>query len=76
MRTTRKELADLTARLAEATGASGWSLDHNSAYGGWVIAKTEKSGGESRPFGDLRRSASAMADVLRFALTAIGMTVG
>ncbi|HMN42255.1 MAG TPA: hypothetical protein PKE29_15525 [Phycisphaerales bacterium] len=72
-RTSRAELASLFVRLAVAVGGDGWSLDHNSAYGGWVIVEQLGSGGEGRPFGDRRRSAGDMADVMRFALRAVAM---
>ena len=37
-----------------------YMLDHNAAYGGYMITKKKTSGGESCPYGFTRRSAGEM----------------
>lgn len=70
-RTTRKELEGLFSHFVLVTGTDlDLHLDYASAYGGYVIAETLPHGGQSRPFGDRRRSAAEMADVLRFGIKA------
>lgn len=50
----------------------GWGLDYNPAYGGYVIYEVaNEGGGQSRPLGDRRRSASAFYDMLWFATRSI-----
>jgi hypothetical protein len=50
----------------------GYNLDYNPTYGGYVIGKiVNEAGGESRPFGDSRRSAGEMYDTLHFAVSVV-----
>jgi hypothetical protein len=78
MRTTRKELESLFALLCNATGHTvavsyadkgGWALEHDST--GYIIHEYLPEGGAHEPFGSRRRSASEMADAMRFAIRAV-----
>jgi hypothetical protein len=66
MRTTQSEVHGMFNRLAKAMNkridrnAGSLSLDYNSCYGGYVIVENLENGGESHPFGSLRRSAKEM----------------
>ena len=51
-----------------------WCLDYSSAYGGWVVVAVSGShGGQSRPLGDRRRSASEHWDAVHLALAALAL---
>ena len=52
--------------------ASQYALDHNSVYGGYVIVKLHEDTSESHPFGAKRRTAKELADLLNFAILALG----
>lgn len=74
---TKKDLMAVYARfLRDIGGTDGsepgtYSLNHNSAYGGYQIILNGERGTESEPFGAGRRSLSGMCDVLYFACQAI-----
>lgn len=77
---THASVTDLFARFCEALGKrtsweqrrpGDWILDHNDAYGGYVIRECLEHGAVSEPFGSRRRSAHEMCNVLRFALAVL-----
>jgi len=74
VKTSRAQLVALADRLKWAVGprAAKWKLDYDAVNGGWLIVNEVPGGGEERPLGHRRRSAACMADVLEFAVLAVG----
>lgn len=74
-----KELAFRSDDVRDAEGrwrapVGAWLLDHNSAYGGYVIREyVNEGGGVTEPLGSRRRTGREFVDVCRFALAAIHM---
>ena len=81
MRTGKKYVEAVFKRFCEAMGkhvaedykdVGGYSLDHNSIYGGYVIEEIHgASGGVDHPFGSNRMKAGAFTDAMHFAMRAI-----
>jgi hypothetical protein len=99
-RYTRRDVEELTLRLALATGnriadadwkitdrrrEGAWFIDHNSVYGGYVIAayvassppregddRPQSYTAQTHPLGDARRSAREFCEAAHFALRALG----
>jgi hypothetical protein len=75
-RYTRKHAESAFDRLVKVLGqrqaqswndVGGWTLDYNSAYGGFVVEEiSSESAGVSHPFGPMRRSARDFCDAVRF----------
>lgn len=78
-RTTAAELRGVFGRLlrnleSHGVDITGYRLDNASVYGGWTVAqREERTGGESRPFGDKRVPAGQMWDRLDYACRALEM---
>ena len=78
-RTTKKEVWAVFYRLVEAleaplaggVGSPGLALDHNSAYGGWVIVWRNADTSESRPFGHSRKPAREFVAAMHLAIDAL-----
>lgn len=80
-RYTRRDAQAAFARLLLACGkreaasykdVGGWTLDHNSVYGGYVVEQVvSERGGITQPFGGQRRAAREFCDTVRFATDAI-----
>lgn len=70
-RTTQRELEDLVAVLATATGVR-LDVDRYQPGDSRTPYRIESEGGRL-PFGERRRSAAELADCVRFALCAIGV---
>lgn len=50
------------------TRVGAWLLDHNSIYGGFVVAEiVNEGGGKAHPMGERRRPAREFCDVVYFA---------
>ncbi len=65
MRYTKSDVQGMFNRLAKAMnkrvdGGSGLGLDYIACYGGYVVVQYDELGGESHPFGCMRRSATEM----------------
>lgn len=86
MRTTKTEVVAVFERLRETVGvpaggrfdsesrtmSAGWALDHNGAYGGWVVVGFDGKGtGESRPLGDYRMPAGQFVAAMHLAIRAV-----
>lgn len=54
-----------------------WMLDHNSTYGGYVIAEmSNEDGGENSPLGDTRMGAREFVQACHMAARAVRMFKG
>lgn len=86
MRTSKAEVQAVFERLCDTVGvpiggtfdsttrtmSRGWNLDHNSAYGGWVVVGYDGSGtSESRPLGDRRMPATEFVAAMHLAIRAV-----
>lgn len=47
------------------------AIEYNSSYGGYLIVEYGEYGCESHPFGQKRRTANEMYDVMAFAVNAL-----
>lgn len=80
-RTSRRDAENAFERLIAAIGGrvaksyndvGAYSLDYNSAYGGFTVELVEnQGGGVSRPFGHTRQSAREFCQSVRFATDAL-----
>lgn len=76
-RYTRKDAEASFLALASALGKTvghepgSWELDYASEYGGYVITENIPGGGEGRPLGHRRRTASEFRSAVSFALDAL-----
>jgi hypothetical protein len=75
-RYTRKDAEAAFERLCNLTGhhagpwneVGAWQLDANPTYGGYMVVEiSNEHGGQSTPFGPMRRSARDFCDAVRFA---------
>lgn len=85
-RTTKTEVQAVFSRLCKTVGvpeggqfdmatrkmSRGWKLEHNGAYGGWVVVGYDGNGtGQSRPLGDSRMPAGQFVEAMHLAIRAV-----
>lgn len=71
MRKFYKDRADLPCEIVPYGTKGAWRLDYAGCYGGWQIQEMCEGGGISCPFGNKRRPASSLLDMICFAREAL-----